>query len=203
VLEEAAVAAPASGPDGVVVTGDSLTDAPMPADVAPRWPEVLAARLPGTPVVNAAIAGNRVLLEGGYGRPLVERFARDVLQRSGSGTVVLLAGTNDLARDLSAAGLQTELTRMCEAARADGLRVVLATIPPADERTPTQRAARREVNAWIRAGSPADLVVDADEVLRDPSQPERLAAAYDYGDGLHLSPAGHRALGEAVAEALG
>lgn len=202
VVEDAAVAASPAAPRTVVVAGDSLTDAPMAPDLRPRWPDVLADRLDAVPVASAAIAGNRVLIEGGFGEPLVERFERDVLQRDGVGTVVLLAGTNDLARDIGAPRLQQELARLAGAARAQQLRVVLATIPPADMRTSAQRADRRAVNDWIRTAAPADLVVDADAVLRDPRAPERLAGVYDSGDGLHLSPAGHRVLGEAFAAAL-
>lgn len=202
VVEDAAVAAPAGSPGSVVAVGDSLTDAPLLPDVHPRWPEVLATRLPGVPVVNAAIAGNRVLLEGGYGPPLVERFERDVLSRSGVGTVVLLAGTNDLARDLGAQALTAELAGLVRAAQADGHRVALATVPPASERTPAQQATRHAVNDWIRTSSPADLVVDADAVLRSPLDTETLRPAFDDGDGLHLSAAGQRALGEAVARLL-
>ena len=201
VVEDAAVAARGAAPT-VVAAGDSLTDAPLPPDHRPRWTDVLADRLDGAPVANAAIAGNRVLLPGGLGDPLVRRFDRDVLRRDGVGTVVLLAGTNDLARDVGAPRLQRELTRLCQAARERGLRVVLATIPPAGGRTARQQADRRAVNAWIRRQTPADLVVDADAVLRDPRVPERLAAVYDSGDGLHLSAAGHRVLGEAVADVL-
>lgn len=202
VVEDVAVAAPPHSPRSVVTIGDSLTDAPLPPDVHPRWPEVLATRLPGVPVANAAVAGNRVLLDGGFGQPLVERFSRDVLSRSGVGTVVLLAGTNDLAAGLGVPALTAELAGLVRAAGAEGHRVVLGTIPPSSDRTPEQRAARRAVNDWIRASSPADLVVDADALLRSPVDPEVLRPAFDHGDGLHLSAAGQRALGEAVAEVL-
>ena len=201
VVEDVAVATVPTTPRAVVAVGDSLTDAPLPEDTHVRWTDVLRARRPGLPVVNAAIAGNRVLLEGGYGPTLVERFDRDVLRRSGVGTVVLLAGTNDLSRGLSARQLTAELARLVERSRAAGLRVVLVTVPPAEGRTPAAQAARREVNAWVRTRSGADAVVDADAVLRDPGAPERLRPAYDH-DGLHLTPAGHRALGAAVAAVL-
>ncbi len=183
----------------VLAVGDSLTDAPLPADTFPRWTDALAARLPGTPVLNAAIAGNRVVVDGGYGPTLRQRFGRDVLAREGIGTLVVLAGTNDLARELSADRLVAELSALVRQARAKGLRVVLLTIPPASRRTPGAAAAREQVNAWIRASGD---VVDADVVLRDPSDAERLRPGYDHGDGLHLSPAGHRTLGEAVAQVL-
>jgi lysophospholipase L1-like esterase len=192
-----------TGPRAVVATGDSLTDAPLAPDAGPRWTDVLAERAPGTPVVNAAIAGNRVVLGNGYGAPLVERFDHDVLERSGAGTLVLLAGTNDLSMGIAAPRLVRELEGLVARARTAGLRVVLVTVPPAKKRSVQAVSARRAVNRWIRTTDVADAVVDADAVLRNPSGAEGLAPAYDVGDGLHLSPAGHVALGEAVARVLG
>ncbi len=190
------------GPRAVLAVGDSLTDPELPPGTYPRWTDVLDAKLPAdVPVSNAAIAGNRVLLPGGYGPTLVQRFARDVLARDGVGTVVLLAGTNDVSRDLPAARLTAELAQLCRLARDRGVRVVLLTLPPASKRPPAQEAVRQRVNDWIRSTTLADVVVDADAVLRAPGQPTRLLPAYDR-DHLHLTPAGHRALGEAVAAAL-
>lgn len=196
------VAVRGTGLPTLLAVGDSLTDAPLRADGPAPWTAALEQRLPRVPVISAAIAGNRLLLAGGLGAPLARRFDRDVLQRRGIGTVVLLAGTNDLARDATPAQLQRQLAVLCRAGAARGLRVVLLTIPPADDRTLAQRQARHAVNAWIRTQAPADLVVDADALLRDPGAPERLAAAVDNGDGLHLSAEGHRRLGTAVAHAL-
>jgi lysophospholipase L1-like esterase len=39
-------------------------------------------------------------------------------------------------------------------------------------------------------------------VLRDPEHPDRLWLAYDCGDHLHPSPAGYKAMGNAVSLAL-
>lgn len=196
------VAVLGTGPQTVLAVGDSLTDAPLSARGPASWTLALEQRLPSVPVVTAAIAGNRLLIEGGLGVPLAQRFDRDVLQRAGIGTVVLLAGTNDLARDATATQLQHQLAALCRAATGHEMRVVLMTIPPADERTPAQRQARHAVNAWIRTQAPADHVLDADALLRDPDDPERLAPDVDLGDGLHLSAEGHRRLGAAVAEVL-
>ncbi len=191
-----------AAPAGVVAAGDSLTDAPLPPGEGARWTQVLAERMPGTPVVSAAIAGNRVVLGNGYGDPLVQRFDHDVLARRGAGTVVLLAGTNDLSMGIAPQRLQREYEGLVARARAKGLRTVLVTVPPAKKRSAGSVAARRAVNRWILTAGAADLVVDADALLRDPSGAEGLAPEYDSGDGLHLSPAGHRALGEAVARVL-
>lgn len=200
VVEQVEVEGPAR--PGVVATGDSLTDAPLAPEAGPRWTQVLAERLPGTPVVNTAIAGNRVVLGNGFGEPLVERFDHDVLQRRGAGTVVLFSGTNDISTGISAQRLQREYLGLIARARAAGLRVVLVTIPPATKRSPAEVAVRRAVNRWMLTSGAADQVLDADAVLRDPAGGERLAPAYDVGDGLHLSPAGHRVLGEAAAQVL-
>jgi lysophospholipase L1-like esterase len=44
----------------------------------------------------------------------------------------------------------------------------------------------------------ADGVFDFAAAVADPQDPDRLAAAYDSGDGLHLSAAGYQALADAV-----
>ena len=85
-----------------------------------------------------------------------------------------------------------------------GIRVIGATILPCGG-TKIYRsdadadADRQAVNAWIRGSGVFDAVVDFDRVTRDPAHPERLLPAYDSGDQLHPSPAGYRAMGEAVA----
>ncbi|TAL26400.1 MAG: hypothetical protein EPN99_00360 [Frankiales bacterium] len=204
VVDDVAVTSAGAVPASVVAVGDSLTDdALLPADSHRRWTDVLAERLGGRPVVNAAIAGNCIVCEAGYGPPLAARFTRDALSRSGIGSVVVLAGTNDLALRISSQQLIGELQELVAAAHAEGIEVLLVTIPPAAQREPAQLAARHAVNDWIRDDSGADAVVDADRLLRDAAEPEQLAAGYDHGDGLHLSVAGHRALAAEVAAALG
>lgn len=204
VVDDVAVTSAGDVPGSVVAVGDSLTDdALLPADSHRRWTDVLAERLAGRPVVNAAIAGNCIVCEAGYGPPLVERFLRDALSRAGIGTVVVLAGTNDIALRVPTQQLIGELRQLVAAAQAQGVEVLLVTIPPAAQREPAQLAARHAVNDWIRSDSGPDAVVDADRLLRDAAEPERLAPGYDHGDGLHLSVAGHRALAAEVAAALG
>jgi lysophospholipase L1-like esterase len=63
-------------------------------------------------------------------------------------------------------------------------------------------ADRQAVNEWIRGAGHFDAVIDFDSVLRDPEHPERLLPQYDCGDHLHPSPAGYKAMGNAVSLAL-
>jgi lysophospholipase L1-like esterase len=103
---------------------------------------------------------------------------------------------------ISAAALTTRLTKLCTAAAAAGLRVVLVTLAPAERRPAAREATRQAVNRWIRRTHVAAQHVDADALLRDPDRPTRLLPSYDFGDGLHLSARGHERLGQALAAAL-
>lgn len=189
------------GRDGILAIGDSLTDPPLPPDSYLRWSDVLAAHT-NRPVANVGIGGNRTLLPGGYGATLVERFDRDVLSRPGATAAILFTGTNDISAGASAADLQRAMTELCRRLRQRHLRVVLVTIAPAHKRTADREQVRQALNAWIRTTPEADVRVDADALLRDPARPTRLLPSYDLGDGLHLSAAGHRALGLAMSQLL-
>jgi lysophospholipase L1-like esterase len=200
VLEALEVETATARTDGVLAVGDSLTDPPLPPDTYQRWTDVVAAT--GVPIANVAIGGNRVMLPGGYGRTLSERFGDDVLDRPGAGTLILFAGTNDVSGGASAAELTARLSDLIRQAKAHGLRVVVVTLAPAWKRSPAKEQVRRQVNAWLRTTPDADLRVDADRLLRDPRRPTHLLPAYDFGDGLHLSPAGQRILGQAIVNVL-
>jgi lysophospholipase L1-like esterase len=200
VLEALEVETATRRADGILAVGDSLTDPPLPPDTYQRWTDVVAAA--GRPIANVAIGGNRIILKGGYGRTLTERFADDLLDRPGAGTLILFAGTNDVSTGITAAKLTSRLNELIRQAKARGLRVVLVTLAPAWKRSPPKEQVRQEVNAWIRTTPYADLRVDADRLLRDPARPTHLLPAYDFGDGLHLSVAGHRVLGQAILTTL-
>ncbi|MFD4954281.1 SGNH/GDSL hydrolase family protein [Streptomyces sp. NPDC058451] len=205
--------------DGTVVAlGDSITDGITSTVGADRrWTDVLSGRLraaveagrdvPRYSVVNEGISGNQVLADG-LGRPSdnpsgLNRFERDVLERTGVKVVVIDLGVNDILRnpgradpELITGGLRTLVTR----AHARGLTVVGATLMPFEGYrmyTPAREAVRQQVNAEIRDGQVFDAVVDFDRALRDPHDPLRLRGAYDCGDHLHPSDLGYRTMAEA------
>lgn len=204
----------------VVVVGDSITDgATASLDQDQRWTDHLAARLApeGVAVVNAGISGGR-LLRDGMGESALGRFQRDVLDRPGVASVIVLIGINDISWPGTAfartqarpslAELQAGYRDLAQRAHARGLRILGATLTPfagALPRTPLddyyaadKDAQRRQLNAWLRTDSPFDAVIDLDAALRDPADPSRIAAAYDSGDHLHPGDAGNRAMAEAV-----
>src|SRR5690606_4228880 len=55
---------------------------------------------------------------------------------------------------------------------------------------------RQRVNQWIRTSGTFDLVVDFDQILRNPSNQAQLAQQYNSGDGLHPNVAGFQAIAD-------
>ena len=206
----------------VVTLGDSITDGyGAGVDVYERWPDVLAARLQADPrttgvsVLNVGIGGNK-LLKDGSGQAALARLDRDVLIQPGVKALIVLIGINDIGglsregevtpekRTQVVTGLIAAYRQIVTRAHERGIRVIGATILPCGG-TKVYRsdadadADRQAVNAWIRGSGVFDAVLDFDQVTRDPAHPERLLPAYDSGDQLHPSPAGYKAMGEAVA----
>jgi lysophospholipase L1-like esterase len=73
---------------------------------------------------------------------------------------------------------------------------------PYDDTRGLREASRQAINQWIRDGGRFDAVLDFDRAVHDPASPRRLLAPFDCGDHLHLSPAGYRALADAVPARL-
>ena len=203
----------------VVVMGDSITDGRgSTTNGNDRWPDNLARRLQAArvaiSVLNTGTGGNRLLADG-LGPNVLARFDRDVLAQTGVRWLIVFEGINDLGtltvdHDVTAEEHAELVRRMIDAyqqivlrAHAHGIRVMGATITPDLEAanyhpTATNEADRQAVNAWIRAPGHFDAVVDFDKLVRDPACPDHLLPLYDSGDHLHPSPAGYRAMADAV-----
>lgn len=203
------VASP-EGRAAVVTLGDSITDGRgSTTNHNDRWPDQLARRLHATPagsgisVLNQGIGGNAVVA-GGRGPTATQRFERDVLGQRGVRWVILLEGVNDIgcAEDAGVADrLIAALCRFVNRAHERGVLVYGVPILPfggSDYDSPLCETARQAVNAWIRQSGRFDAVLPLDAAVADPRDPTRLLPAYDTGDNLHLSPAGYRAMADAI-----
>lgn len=221
----------AGTPRAIVVIGDSIADGIGSTEEANlRWPDVLAQllqeekredkreakRRPAIAVLNAGIAGNRLLKDGArpfVGPSVLARFERDALDKPGVRWVVLAHGINDIvASDMlgtaeqqaSAAQIIDGMRTLIRRARARGVGMVGATLLPLGGvrrpflHTPEGESKRQAVNAWIRDGGEFDAVLDFDALLRDPTRPERLLPRFDSGDHLHPNDAGYRAMAGAA-----
>ena len=137
------------GAGTVVVLGDSITDGVgSTPDRDARWPDALATRLQTHPstasiaVVNAGIAGNRLLNDGKppfVGPSGLSRFERDALNTPGVRWIILLQGSNDVSAadmlttpedQVSAAQIIDGMKALVARARARGIRIYGGTMLP-------------------------------------------------------------------------
>lgn len=206
----------------VAVIGDSIADGVgSTPDQNARWPDALAARLQADPkrasvaVIDAGIAGNRILHEGAtpfLGPSALARFERDVLSKPGVHWVLLMEGINDIAAsdmlatvqdDVSAQQIIDGMTALIARAHKRGVKIIGLTLTPyAHVEWPYHsaqgEAKRKAVNAWIRHAGAFDAVIDFDQVVRDPAHPDSLLASFDSGDHLHPNDAGYKAMAAAI-----
>jgi lysophospholipase L1-like esterase len=204
----------------VVAFGDSITDG-MGASLngQDRWPDVLSRRLHDrfrsqVAVVNAGIAGNRILKPDLYsaenpdasGPAALQRLKRDVLSLSGVSAVIWLEGINDLGPHGGASlkELEQAITSGVRALRSatPAIRVIGATLTSV--RGSPQFGAREEdrqaLNAFIRTSGLFDAVIDFDGAT---AHPRSGAFKSEYAvptngvskeDGLHPNRAGYLAM---------
>ncbi len=173
----------------VVFLGDSITDG---------WK--LQQSFPGKPYVNRGISGQTT-------PQMLVRMFPDVIKLQPS-AMILLAGTNDVARNTGPATLAQiadNIQAITELAQAHGIKVILSSVLPVSDYTARKQIDKRppadilKLNDWLRAYAAkvnaiyADYfkaVVDDKGMLRDGIS----------GDGLHPNAQGYEVMAP-VAEA--
>ena len=196
----------------VAVLGNSITDGRGSiTNKQNRWPdmmsEALNAKCP-TGMLNLGIGGNCVV-KGGLSEPALKRFDRDILGQSNVDRLIIFQGTNDIGTSLGqyekvVEGMIRAYEELIAKAKKKGMKVYGGTITPFKGNgwySYFHEAMRRTVNQWIRTSGKFDGIIDFDELTRDPLDKEKLREEYSE-DGLHLNPAGYRAMGEYAAEIL-
>jgi len=143
----------------IVAFGSSLTDGDgSTKDTNHRWPDYLAARLPGAGILNEGVIGNRLLFDtdsphqtGGpladtykeigpdLGQSGIRRFERDVIDQAGVKYVILALGVNDILFPGGFIDVSNVVTtqmlidgnrQLIARAHKHGIRAIGATIPP-------------------------------------------------------------------------
>ena len=126
----------------VVFYGDSITDA---------WTSNGGTFFPGRPYVNRGISGQTT-------PQMLVRFRQDVVDLHPE-AVVILAGTNDIAGNTGPSTLgmtEDNFRSMTEIAKANGIRVILASVTPAAaypwKPSVADPAAKiKDLNAWLKS----------------------------------------------------
>ena len=189
------LARPTGSEQRVVFIGDSITDA---------WGRRRGSFFPGKPYVNRGISGQTT-------PQILVRFRADVLALKPD-AVVILAGINDVAENTGPTTLEAiedNLMSMVDLAKANNVRVVLASITPAlafpwrPDIDP--RAKIAALNAWMKDYARSHDVVYLDYYSHmaggDGGMKPGLAV-----DGVHPTDAGYEAMTplaeDAIAEAL-
>ena len=212
------VIAPANA-QAIVTFGDSITDGDQSTpDTNGMWPALLSARLQanrGTShlaVVNAGIAGNRILGDNNSG---LARLVPHALSVPGVKWITLLEGINDITAatragaapglPFSADDLIAAYRQVIEMAHVQGVKVIGCTLTPFGGSTPYTEAGesiRQKANDWMRTSGAFDAVVDFDAATRDPNNPTRFRAEADSPDLLHPGDGGYKLMAEAFDLAI-
>jgi len=178
--------------DRVVFMGDSITDG---------WGRQYGKFFPEKPYINRGISGQTT-------PQMLIRFRPDVIALSPK-AVVILAGTNDIAGNTGPATLEAiedNIASMSELARANGIRVVLASLlpvcdylkPQTDRRPPEKILA---VNTWMKdyATKNGLIYLDYYDAMLDDSRMLKQQLTYD---GLHPNDAGYEIMAPLAEKAI-
>jgi lysophospholipase L1-like esterase len=180
---------PATEPGRVVFYGDSITDA---------WTRDGGKFFPGKPYVNRGISGQTT-------EQMVVRFRQDVIDLHPV-AVVILAGTNDIAGNTgpeTPGMIEDNFRSMVDLAKANGIRVVLASVLPAaaypwkpSAGDPAEKI--RALNQWLKGYAAAQNVTFLDyySAMAGPDGGMKPGISID---GVHPNAAGY-AIMEPLAE---
>jgi len=170
--------------------GDSITD---------NWGRQYGKFFPGKPYINRGISGQTT-------PQMLIRFRPDVIALRPA-VVVILVGTKDIAGNTGRTTLEAiedNLTSMVELARANGFRVVLASLLPACDYIKPQTPRRPmekiiALNAWIKDYAVKNKLIYLDyySAMLDNNKVLKRELTYD---GLHPNDAGYEVMGAFGAE---
>jgi lysophospholipase L1-like esterase len=191
-VENSSVTDPAPGEKRVVFMGDSITDA---------WGRRYGKFFPGKPYLNRGISGQTT-------PQMLIRFRPDVIAFKPK-AVVILAGTNDIAGNtgpMTLEEIEGNLMSMAELAKANGIKVVLASVMPVTdairpqtERRPPEKI--RSLNAWLKdyAAKTGAIYLDYYSAMVDEKGMLKTELTYD---GLHPNDAGYEVIAPLAQKAI-
>ena len=196
----------------VAILGNSITDGRgSTTNQQNRWADVLSRRLLANEptsqigVLNMGIGGNCVL-GGGLGPSASSRYQRDLLGQEGVKWIILFEAVNDLGGAQN--GVQTAkriidvYKQIIREAHEKGIYVFGGTITPFKGNgyySADHEKGRSTINQWIRTTKMLDGVIDFDEAVRNPQNPEAMQSQFLFeNDWLHLNAKGYETMGGCI-----
>ncbi|WP_223295430.1 GDSL-type esterase/lipase family protein [Granulicella mallensis] len=171
-------------------------------------------------------AGEDASTAAGTGLAGIDRMKHDVLQQAGVKTVVIYFGGIDLREDcVPATNVEASLSNMVSQAQAVGVRVILATLPPAEYCTTSSAdllpsaanpyqgdlypgpenpgsTQRRTLNDWIRTTGAllpgVVAIADFDNALLYPVHPDFMMPSFYSSDNFHPNGVGYGVQSSAI-----
>ena len=182
---------PAPGPGRVVFMGNSITEG---------WAPLFPRLFPGKEYIGRGIGGQTT-------PQMLVRFRQDVVALKPK-VVVILAGTNDIAGNTGPSTvemIEDNIAGMAEIAKANGIRVVLASVLPVDD-YPWRRGLDpvpkiMALNAWMKryAADQGAVYLDFHSAMQNEKHGMKTELAYD---GVHPNEAGYRAMAPLTERAI-
>lgn len=168
-------------------------------------------------ILNAGHSGNRLLRDGRhlmkneFGISGLKRIQHDVFDFNQPDAVVVALGINDLIHPGSTVpqdelptfeAMQAGYLDLLKQIKGHHAKAIICTITPFEGYKVSTLAAaekiRQALNAWIRTQSDFDLVLDIDEVVKDPNNPKQLDSPYIGDDYLHWDALGGQMLADQI-----
>ena len=196
----------------VAILGNSITDGRgSTTNEQNLWADVLSRRLlankatKNVGVLNMGIGGNCVL-RGGLGPTGKDRYHRDLFGQEGVKWIILFEAVNDLGGARN--GVQTAeriidvYKEIIDEAHQKGIRVYGATITPFKGNnyySADHEKGRSTLNEWIRTTELLDGVIDFDQAVRNPQDPEAMQKEFLFeNDWLHFNAQGYETMGSSI-----
>ena len=206
-VSPASVSSPATAPGTWVFLGSSTTAGFTTSSPSQAWVSRLASSLTGrgVTIVNIAVPGAVTYdwmplsapVPPGRPRPMPAHNI-DAAMAERPSLVLLNATTNDLAANYSIDETEANLLAIRAIAVAGGATVMMLSTQPRNL-SDTDRARLQVIDARLASGF-GGCFVDIRTPLAGPDN--RLAAAFDSGDGIHPNDAGHDVIFRRVDAAL-
>ena len=192
----------------IAAFGDSTTSS-SPKGTPPhqRWTDALVGY--GATVANAGASGGSLTHTGVFDSiPGTARMAKLVLEPNLT-DVIILIGENDIYTGVSESGLLNGYSTILGLAKAHHIQAWIMTILPRVGSigwTSAMEGARQDINRFLRSSfttSRGARLIDADALMRNPSNPGTIQPQYDSGDHAHPNAAGAKVLGTYAGRVIG